>query len=178
MESGPGGIFWPKSATGCHLEHPEKVVFLTERVRFGATSVCDGVLFFIFFIYNLVQFNLKYMAVHYSKKRTTQLVWEKNRPIQLGWRRHSHWQQEGHHCHLDMRPWESSLSRWIWLRWWSTSWYLPSPTAHSWPSRSWWESSPQASVPLPRMINDILIFSYSDCCKRYLLHLMIIDHQM
>ena len=33
MENGPGGIFWPKRDNGVHLEHPEKVVFMTERGR-------------------------------------------------------------------------------------------------------------------------------------------------
>ena len=33
LENGPGGIFWPKRDTGRHLEHPEKVPFLTERGR-------------------------------------------------------------------------------------------------------------------------------------------------
>ena len=33
MESGLGGIFWPKGASGRHLEQPEKVVFLPERAR-------------------------------------------------------------------------------------------------------------------------------------------------
>ena len=33
VESGPGGIFWPKRDDGRHLEHPEKVGFLTERGR-------------------------------------------------------------------------------------------------------------------------------------------------
>ena len=31
LENGPGGIFWPKRTDGDHLEHPEKVVFMTER---------------------------------------------------------------------------------------------------------------------------------------------------
>ena len=30
---GPGGIFWPKTDSARHLEHPEKVVFLPERGR-------------------------------------------------------------------------------------------------------------------------------------------------
>ena len=30
---GPGGIFWPKTHSDTHLEHPEKVVSLTERGR-------------------------------------------------------------------------------------------------------------------------------------------------
>ena len=33
MESGHGGIFWPKRTDGDHLEHPEKVVFMPERGR-------------------------------------------------------------------------------------------------------------------------------------------------
>ena len=30
---GPGGIFWPKTLSDTHLEHPKKVPFLTERGR-------------------------------------------------------------------------------------------------------------------------------------------------
>ena len=30
---GPGGIFWQERYSGVHLEHPEKVIFLTERGR-------------------------------------------------------------------------------------------------------------------------------------------------
>ena len=33
MDSGPWGIFWPKRHSREHLEHPEKVGFLTERGR-------------------------------------------------------------------------------------------------------------------------------------------------
>ena len=33
MERVPGGIFWPKTHSDTHLEHPEKVVSLTERGR-------------------------------------------------------------------------------------------------------------------------------------------------
>ena len=42
MESGPGGIFWPKRDTGRHLEHPEKVGFLTERGRKRAKEWRDA----------------------------------------------------------------------------------------------------------------------------------------